>query len=147
MATVPSLPAATPVLADVVYVPQSPFGGGDDKKVTLTDLRTLMQSGGLMSTKGVTTAVSISTNAESLIAVTDTSAVRTITLSSVDIAAGSPTAPVFFTIKDESLAAGTNNITIDTEGGELIDGVASILINANGGVARLYSNGTNLFTI
>jgi len=41
--------------------------------------------------------------------------------------------------------AATNNITISGESGN-IDGGASIAIMANSGTARLYSNGTDLFS-
>lgn len=88
------------------------------------------------------TAVSANTAGETIVGVTDTSIARTITLDADDVKSGH-----IFIIKDESGAAGTNNITIDTEGAENIDGVASIAITANYGVARLYSDGTNWFTI
>lgn len=80
---------------------------------------------------------------EVLIAVTSTAAPRTITLQTADITAGTR----LFFIKDESGGAGTNNITIATQGAETIDGAATLVISTNYGAARLYSNGTNLFTI
>ncbi len=43
--------------------------------------------------------------------------------------------------------ATTNNITIDTEGSETIDGASSVSITTNYGSVTLASNGTNLFTI
>lgn len=49
-------------------------------------------------------------------------------------------------IKDAGGNAAANNITIDTEGSEKVDGANSIAITANYGVARLYSDGTNWFT-
>lgn len=76
-----------------------------------------------------------------LIAVTDTSSARTVTLLSATV---STTRIVI--IKDESGAAGTNNITIATEGSETIDGASTLVISSNYGVARLYSDGTNWFT-
>ena len=75
-----------------------------------------------------------------IIGVTDTAAARTITLSSFDNKEGN-----VIIVKDESGGAATNNITVDTEGAETIDGAASQVINANYGVLRLYSNGTNWF--
>lgn len=48
-------------------------------------------------------------------------------------------------VKDEGGNAGTNAITVDTEGGETIDGNASITIGADYGRRRLYSDGTDWF--
>lgn len=87
-------------------------------------------------------AVSGATTGETIIGVTSTAAARTITLATADVIAGR----VIF-IKDESGLAGTNNITIDTEGAELIDGAASIAITVNYGVLKVYSDGVNWFTL
>lgn len=51
-----------------------------------------------------------------------------------------------YIIKDESGTAGANNITIDGNGAETIDGVATIAISTNYGVARLYCSGSAWFT-
>ena len=75
-------------------------------------------------------------------AVTDTSAPRTLTISSADITDNRQ-----FVIKDQSGLAGINNITIDTEGSEKIDGADTITISVNYGSATLYSDGSNLFSI
>lgn len=97
--------------------------------------------GGSFGVKRVATAVDVSTDDEVIIGVTDTSAARTITILSADIVANR-----LFIIKDESGAAGTNNITVATEGAETIDGAASYTISTNYGVVRMYSDGTNLYT-
>ena len=86
------------------------------------------------------TAVSYVSQGEGLIAVTNTAAPRTITLSDADKIDCKE-----IDIKDESGGAGTNNITISPQSGT-IDGAASVVISANYGVARVYSNGTNWFT-
>jgi len=52
-----------------------------------------------------------------------------------------------FIIKDESGTAGTNNITIDPEGGTLIDGALTYVMNANYESKTVYSDGTNWFVI
>ena len=76
------------------------------------------------------------------IGVTDTAAPRTVTLP--------PLASVpewtQFVIKDESGGAAANNITIDGDGAETIDGAASKIINTNYGVVRLTRGATGWFT-
>jgi len=52
-----------------------------------------------------------------------------------------------YTVKDESGAAGTNNITVATEGAETIDGAATDTIADNYGCVIYYSDGTNWFTV
>lgn len=82
------------------------------------------------------------TDSDLLIAVTSTAAARTITLLSATVTEGR-----IFIIKDESGAAGTNNITIATEGSETIDGSATLVISTNYGSATLYSDGVDWFVI
>ncbi len=89
----------------------------------------------------VGTAISANAGTETIIGVTDTSIARTITIPTADIVAHR-----IWLIKDESGAAGTNNITVASQGAETFDGAATVVISANYGVARLYSDGTNLFT-
>jgi len=104
---------------------------------------TVTGANGSFAVKRLALAVSGNSDDEVIIGVTDTSSPRTVTMQTADITAGTR----IFIIKDESGAAGTNNITIATQGSETIDGAATIVITANYGVARLYSNGTNLFTL
>jgi hypothetical protein len=101
---------------------------------------TSSSTSGVYSISGVTS--SVTTNGTTIIGVTNTSSPRTVTISSSDITESGKV----FIIKDESGGAGTNNITIATEGSETIDGSSTVTITANYGVGRLYSNGTNLFT-
>lgn len=89
----------------------------------------------------VETATDFTTAGQTLVGVTDTSVARTITLSTADVIKGR-----VIIIKDQSGGANTNNITIDTEGSETIDGAASITIIVDYGVLRIYSNGTNWFS-
>jgi len=51
------------------------------------------------------------------------------------------------TIKDGELNAGSNNITIGTEGSETIDEAATYVMNANGESVTLLSDGTNWFVM
>ena len=66
----------------------------------------------------------------------------TITLPTAQLRAGRS-----YTIKDESGAAATNNITVATEGSETIDGSATDTISDNYGSKTYYSDGTNWFTV
>ena len=98
---------------------------------------------------GVPFAASTTTFALGLVSVyacIDTSAPRVLTLSSAHIALGTPDRPWVFSVTDQSGGAGTNAITIDTEGGELIDGAASIQLTENFASVMLYSDGSNLFS-
>ena len=88
------------------------------------------------------TATSANSNGSTIILVTDTSSAWTVTLDSDDAVEGK-----VIVVKDASGLAGTNNITIDTEGAELIDGAGSTSIATNYGTVRLMSDGTNWFTI
>lgn len=92
--------------------------------------------------KHVSSSVDDTSTDETIIGIDDTTVARTVTLQTADVVAGR-----IVIVKDESGAAGTNNITVDTQGAELIDGVASVSITANYGVIRVYSDGTNWFTI
>jgi hypothetical protein len=99
---------------------------------------------GAVAFKRIATAVSANTAAMGeahIYAVTSTASARTITISTADITAGRQ-----FIVKDESGAAGTNNITIGTAGAENIDGAATAVISTNYGSVSIYSDGTNLFT-
>ena len=78
-----------------------------------------------------------------VIAVTDTSAARTITLP----LANTVSAGWQITVKDESGLAGVNNITISRAGSDTIDGATSAIINSNYGSRTLYSNGVDKWFI
>lgn len=81
------------------------------------------------------------TTPQAIIGVTDTTAPRTVTLQTATLEAGRS-----ITVKDESGAAGTNNITIATQAAETIDGAATAVIDQDNGAIQLYSDGTNWFT-
>lgn len=73
---------------------------------------------------------------------TSTGAVTNLALPTAQVTKGR-----MIVIKDAGGNAGTNNITITTEGAETIDGAATLVIASNYGVARLYCDGNNWFTI
>lgn len=75
-----------------------------------------------------------------LIAYTSLTAARTVTLP-----AASTMSSRLITIKDEAGTAGTNNITVDANGAETIDGQLTKLIHTNYGTLTLYCNGTSWF--
>jgi hypothetical protein len=66
----------------------------------------------------------------------------TVTLPSAEVRPGRT-----YTIKDESGAAASNNITIATEGSETIDGSATDVISDNYGAKLYYSDGSNWFEV
>lgn len=90
------------------------------------------------------TAISLTvTTSMYIVAVTDTSAARTITLPSAPSYSGT-----YFIIKDESGAAATNNISVVVSGGvKTIDGLTTQTISTNYGSMTVYYNGTNYFII
>lgn len=77
-----------------------------------------------------------------LYACTSTAAERTLTISDVTTALGSPTHFWPIKIKDESYAAATNKIIIVPESGNIENG-SEVEITTNGGVVNLYSDGTD----
>lgn len=93
--------------------------------------------------KRTTTAISYGALAtDSIIAVTDNTSARTITLA----AASALKAGQILIIKDEAgTAASANNITIARAGSDTIDGATSVSITADYGVIRLYSNGSDKY--
>ena len=77
---------------------------------------------------------------DGIVGVTSTASARTITLPAVNAV---PVGHVY-TIVDESNAAGTNNITVSRAGSDTFtDTATSKAISTNGGVLRVYSNGSN----
>ena len=60
-----------------------------------------------------------------------------------------PTAQILdgreFTIKDAGLNCSVNNITVETEGAQTIEGISNLVMNLDGDSFTLYAYGGNLF--
>ena len=95
----------------------------------------LTANGGLFGKVQVTNTNYTVSATDVIVGVTDTTAQRTITLPALSGNTGR-----LITIKDMSGAAGTNNIIIDGNGAETIDGAATKLINANYGSVTLFGD-------
>jgi len=89
----------------------------------------------------VTTTITASVSS-TILGVTASSAVEIRLPSAGDYEAGQ-----YFTVKDESGLANTNNITILASGSQTIDGQASIVLESPYAAVNLYSNGTDKFFI
>ena len=95
-----------------------------------------------MRVNRVTKSIDYQSAGENYIGVDNTSVARIITISSVDIAKSG----FVISIVDESAGAATNNnITVDTEGAETINGAATFIIDQDCMSVEFISNGTNLF--
>lgn len=95
------------------------------------------------STGGDYTAVA----GDDLIAVTNTSAARTVTLPAATSVGASVDQVKTLRIKDEGGQAGTNTLTIARSASDTIDGATSATINTNYGSRTFYSNGTAWFSL
>ena len=71
---------------------------------------------------------------------TGTGAVTSLTLPTAQALSGR-----FIIIKDAGGNASANNITMDTQGGETIDGGATLVMSTDYGVVQLYSDGSDWF--
>jgi hypothetical protein len=79
--------------------------------------------------------------ADSLIKITRTSTgAHTLTITSAEIAKVGRR----FKIKDAGLNASINNITINTQGSETIEGQTNLILNGDGDSVELQSDGSNL---
>lgn len=137
----------------------------------MAELQTILSSGDITGIKlgGTTSGYAVMTYDEviaAIIAEETTLAITTVNAATYDLLATDyilhvtysatgacaitlPTAQVVagrtVIIKDAGGLAGTNNITVDTEGAETIDGSATAVINSNYSAINIYSDGTNWF--
>jgi len=108
--------------------------------LTVSGLTTL--SGGLITKRTASATDYTALATDQIIAITDTTVARAITLNTALLTAGRT-----YIIVDESGAAGTNNITIQTQGAETINGAATLVISVNYGAIFIYTDGSNWFAI
>lgn len=98
--------------------------------------------GGVIYSRTAVTTTTTASVSSAILGVSGTAAIE-IRLPS----AGNYSAGQFFTIKDESGAADTKNITILTSGGQTIDGTGSIVLESPYAAVNIYSNGSDKFFI
>ena len=96
-------------------------------------------SGNVIPRRATATSGNVTLN-DYYVGVTDTSSARTLTITSLY-------KDRIWIFKDESGAAGTNNITISAGGVVTIDGSTTAVINVNYGSLTLLCNGTSFFII
>ena len=101
----------------------------------------LSVQGGHVSKRTATATDYTIKTADTFVAVTNTSAPRTITLPST-----APDSGWWCIVKDETNGAATNNITISRNGLNIDNQAANKTINTNSGFFGIYSNGSNYFT-
>jgi len=106
------------------------------------DVTVTINTGGIIySRRAVTTTITASIS-DAILGVSGTTA--------IDIrlpAAGDYDAGQYFTVKDESGAADTKNITILASGSQTIDGHNSIILESPYAAVNIYSDGTSKFFI
>ena len=116
-------------------------GSGVTASNSSNDVTITIAGGISYSRTAVTTSLTASIN-DRILGVSGSSAID-IRLPS----AGDYTAGQYFTVKDESGAADTKNITIRTSGSETIDGSTSIILQSPHAAVNIYSDGTSKFFI
>ena len=107
---------------------------GNDVTVTI--------AGGFSYARRAVSATITASVSDRILGVSGSSAIDIRLPSAADYDAGQ-----FFTIKDESGAADSNNITILTSGSQTIDGQTSIILESPYSAVNLYSDGTSKFFI
>ena len=100
----------------------------------------LLGAGFAMTVNEQASSYTVATSTDSLIAITSTASPRTVTLPfcSNNATTSVNTNGNQYTIKDESGAAATNNITIQGVSSQTIDGASTKVISTNYGVAHVY---------
>lgn len=103
---------------------------------------TVTVPGGITYSRRAVTATITSSVNDAILGVSGTTAIDIRLPSANAFSAGQ-----YFTVKDESGAANTKNITILAAGSDTIDGQSSIVLESPFAAVNLYSNGSNKFFI
>jgi len=136
-------------IGDIVYLDKSTAGGisttpSPVKLGVMIDTSLMLFKPEIINYNTLYTKINAdyTTQNEKIIAVDTSSQAITITLATNDVYEGKE-----FIIKDLTGNAGTNHITIQTEGSETIDGNDTISITTDNGSVHLISDGSNWFTV
>jgi hypothetical protein len=122
---------------------------GDSEGITISDSGDVTHSDGtVMSGAQFVNISSVNTATYDLLAsdyilnvtYTGTGAVTSLTLPTAQVVSGR-----VIVVVDAGGGAGTNNITIDTEGAQTIDGIGTKVLNSNYQSVMIYSDGSNWF--
>jgi len=105
------------------------------------DVTVTIAGGASYSRRAVTATITASVS-DVILGVSGTAAIDIRLPSAADYDAGQ-----HFTVKDESGAANTKNITILASGSQTIDGVASVVLESPYSAVNIYSDGTSKFFI
>jgi len=105
-------------------------------------VRLQVNGGRIQSVRAISAVNANSAITDNIVTFDSTLTAISYVLQSSDVANGRV---IYF--KDTAGTAAGNNITISTQGAELIDGAATYVINTNYGSVQLFCNGTNWFTI
>lgn len=122
------------------------FTNGSGSSIQITDGGSIVSSPGsasIFATTAVSSDVTISNSDTFVYLIVDTSATRTITL---PLASG-VSAGRLYIIKDSDGTAEANNITIDTQGSDTVDGASSAVLDSNFGSWTIVGDGTSAWYI
>lgn len=117
------------------------FGATSHESIDTNSVTTTSLTFETFPRKALITAGTLASDAGWIYPVDTSGGAVTVTLASAMVAEGA-----HVIVNDEGGAAGTNAITIDTEGSETIDGATSQSVGSNYGTLTFYSDGANWFT-
>lgn len=117
-------------------------GDGVTATTSGNDVTITIPAGGISYSRRAVSSTITASVSDTILGVSGNAAIEIRLPSAGDYDAGQ-----YFTIKDESGAADTKNITILTSGSQTIDGVASVVLESPYSAINIYSDGTSKFFI